>query len=106
LLAQYVENTSSDGPTSLAGTVAITPNPSSESIPTVASTATVTSDFLTGMKDLHILIVEGKHFYSPTSPADDQIISLTKLCSRGRSSKLVSLAMVRDRVLPQEIAHP
>jgi hypothetical protein len=60
LLAQYVENTSSGGPTTLAGTVAITPNPSSQSIPTVASTATVTSDFLNGMKDLHILIVEGK----------------------------------------------
>ena len=61
LLAQYVENTSSGGPTTLAGTVAITPNPSSQSIPTVASTATVTSDFLNGMKDLHILIIEGEH---------------------------------------------
>jgi hypothetical protein len=64
-LAQYVENTSSGGPPRLAGAIAISPNPSSQSIPTVASTATVTSDNLAGMRDLHILIVEGRT-YSPT----------------------------------------
>jgi hypothetical protein len=60
-LAMYVEATSlapqAPGP---EGAMLISPNSSSQSIPTVISTATPTPESVADMKDLHILIVEGE----------------------------------------------
>jgi len=60
-LAMYVEKTSSPAPPVLpGGSMMITPNPSSQSIPTVMSATTPTAESLSGMQNLHILIVEGE----------------------------------------------
>jgi hypothetical protein len=63
-LAMYVEKTSGSslGAPMLPGaSMMISPNPSSQSIPTVMSAATPTADSLNGMQNLHILIVEGTY---------------------------------------------
>jgi hypothetical protein len=66
-LAMYVEATSL-GPSPLPattkfGATLISPNPSSQSIPTVMSAATPTTESVADLKNLHILIVEGMSRY-------------------------------------------